>query len=116
LLILSAPRQAHTHFTPIGQILPPFARLNDSLLTIPALSNARASRHPRPRYGFTTHYQTYRLCPRRYHFFCDLRFVPSRTRNAFLGQLVHQTIERLHYVALEKKLDLFDETQLPDLS
>jgi DNA helicase-2/ATP-dependent DNA helicase PcrA len=112
LLILSASRQAHTHFLPIWQTVPQLAYLNDSLLAMPALSTLRASRHLRPRYGFTTHYQTYRICPRRYHFFSVQRFVPSRTRNAFLGQLVHQTIERLHYVALEKRLDLFDEAQL----
>jgi ATP-dependent DNA helicase UvrD/PcrA len=115
LLILSASRQAHTQFTGIWKNLPQFAYLNDSLLTMPTLSRARANYRPRPHYGFTTHYQTYQLCPRRYHFFYDQRFVPSRTRNAFRGQLVHQTIERLHYVALEKRLDLFDETQLQEI-
>lgn len=115
LLILSAPRQAHPQFTGIWQTLPQFAYLNDSLLTMPTLSKARVNHHPRPHYGFTTHYQTYQLCPRRYHFFYGQRFVPSRTKNAFWGQLVHQTIERLHYVALEKRLDLFDETQLQNI-
>jgi DNA helicase-2/ATP-dependent DNA helicase PcrA len=112
LLILSAPRQAHTHLLPIWQAVPQFTYLHDSLLAMPALSTARTTSHPRPRYGFTSHYQTYRLCPRRYHFFVVQRFVPSRTRNAFPGQLVHQAIERLHYVVLEKRGEQFDEAQL----
>ncbi len=112
LLVLSASRQAHRQFMPVWQTLPQFAYLNDSLLSMPVLTNDRIIRHPRTRYGFTTHYQTYQLCPRRYYFFHNQRFVPARTRSTLLGQLVHQTIERLHYVALEKRLDTFDEAQL----
>jgi len=115
LLIVSALGQAHSQFQPLWRTLPPLTSLRDSLPTLPILSTGRACSHPRPRYGFTSHYQTYRLCPRRYLFFSAWRFVPSRTRHAFFGQLVHQTIERLHYVALEKRLEQFDEARLRDM-
>lgn len=115
LLVLSTQREPHANFAPIWNDTPAFAYLNDSLLAMPVLNEEKKARPPRPRYGFTTHFQTYRTCPRQYRYFYDQRFVPSRTRNVFLGQLVHQSIERLHYVALEKETDTLDEAQVQTL-
>jgi DNA helicase II / ATP-dependent DNA helicase PcrA len=112
LLVLTAQRQPHANFAQIWNERPSFAYLNERFLTVPPFSNTRENRPPRPRYGFTTHFQTYRICPRRYHFFYGQRFVPSRTRDALFGQLVHQTIERLHRIALDRELDALDEPQL----
>lgn len=112
LLILSTPGRAYSQFQSLWSKVPQLASLSASLPDLPALSTGRASCHPRPRYGFTSHYQTYRLCPRRYLFFSARRFVPSHTGQAFFGQLVHQAIERLHYIALEQRLEQFDEADL----
>lgn len=112
LLVLSAQRQPHANFAPIWNDTPTFSYLNEHLLAMPMPDNAQTNSPPRPRYGFTTHFQAYQICPRQYHFFYGQRFVPSRARNAFFGQLVHQCIERLHYIALEKELDTLDEAQV----
>ncbi len=67
---------------------------------------------PKPRYGFTTHIQTYMTCPRRYQFFHEHRFAPSHSVEAFFGQLVHQTIEQIHRRTLDSQLDALDEQQV----
>jgi DNA helicase II / ATP-dependent DNA helicase PcrA len=112
LLVLSAQKEPHKDFAPIWNTTPSFSYLYEDFTTMPSLRNTREDRPPKPRYGFTTHIQTYQTCPRRYQFFHSQRFVPSRTRETFFGQLVHQTIERLHRIALEGELDSLDEQQL----
>src|SRR5947209_17426280 len=51
-------------------------------------------------------------CPRRYQCFHEHRFAPSRSVEAFFGQLVHQTIEQIHRRVLDSQLDALDERQV----
>jgi len=115
LLVLTAKRQPDRSFTALWQNTPALEYLNESLLDLPALGKSNTDITPKPRYGFTTHIQTYQTCPRRYQFFHEQRFAPSRRSDAFFGQLVHQTIELVHRFVLDGELDLLDEQRLQAL-
>jgi DNA helicase II / ATP-dependent DNA helicase PcrA len=117
LLALSAKpvRGPHTIFSVLWHKTPSWNDLNKSLSHIPEANVARAYTQPKPRYGVTTHIQTYQTCPRRYQFFHEQRFAPSRRVDAFFGQLVHQTIELVHRLVLDGELELLNEQRLQTL-
>jgi len=63
-------------------------------------------------YSFTKHIQMYETCPRQYQYFCEYNFVPSHQKDAFLGLLVHQTLEELHRIALAGQIGTLNEAEL----
>src|SRR6185312_8456568 len=97
LLVLSAVRQPDKDFVGLWQAVPVWKDIRDRPA---ALSRAYPPKEesvpPKARYGFTTHIQTYRTCPRRYQYFYEHQFSPSRAADVSFGQLVHHTIELLH--------------------
>ncbi len=109
LLVLSAIRQPHADFHNVWQSTSLWKDQRDKPNVLPQCVNPKEYVLPKPRYGFTTHVQTYQTCPRRYHYFYEHRFSPSRRVDAFFGQLVHQTIEQLHRQALDGVFDLSGE-------
>ena len=66
-------------------------------------------------YSFTGDLKIYETCPRQYQFFRDYDFTPSRSAVIFFGLLVHQTIEEIHRIALDGKLDTLDEPRIREL-
>ncbi len=54
-------------------------------------------------YSYTADYLSYCQCPRQYMLFKKYGFVPSRSQTMFFGNLVHQTIEDLHYFLIENR-------------
>ncbi len=54
-------------------------------------------------YSYTGDYLSYLKCPRNYMFFKKYGFVPSRSQTMFFGNLVHKTIEDLHYFLINQK-------------
>ncbi len=54
-------------------------------------------------YSYTGDYLSYLQCPRNYMLFRKYGFVPSRSQTMFFGNLVHQTIEDLHYFLMQQK-------------
>jgi ATP-dependent DNA helicase UvrD/PcrA len=66
----------------------------------------------KPRYSFTSHIRMYETCPRQYQFFRANKFIPSRSADTFLGLLVHQTIEKIHRIALDGQILMLTEERL----
>jgi DNA helicase-2/ATP-dependent DNA helicase PcrA len=66
-------------------------------------------------YSFTGDLKIYETCPRQYQFFREYDFTPSRSAVIFFGLLVHQTIEEIHRIALDGKLDTIDEPHIREL-
>src|SRR5207253_4502048 len=66
-------------------------------------------------YSFTGDLKIYETCPRQYQFFREYDFMPSRSAVIFFGLLVHQTIEEIHRIALDGRLDALDEPHIRDL-
>jgi len=55
-------------------------------------------------FSFTSDLKVYETCPRQYQFFRDYDFTPSRSAEIFFGALVHQTIEDIHRLVLDKRV------------
>jgi DNA helicase-2/ATP-dependent DNA helicase PcrA len=66
-------------------------------------------------YSFTGDLRIYETCPRQYQFFREYDFTPSRSAVIFFGLLVHQTIEEVHRLVLDGKLDTLDQTRIREL-
>jgi DNA helicase-2/ATP-dependent DNA helicase PcrA len=58
---------------------------------------------PYKQYSLTNHIQFYHMCPRQYQFFRHFNFVPGSSREYLSGQLVHQTLEHIHRIAVDEK-------------
>ncbi len=112
LLVLSAVGQPHRDFLPIWQKSPLWQERCDRPKTFPEYETLGDRDLPKPRYGVTTHIQTYQTCPRRYHYVYEQRFAPSHHVDGLFGQLVHQTIEHLHRQALAGPSHLLDEERV----
>ena len=102
------------HFTPIWRGLPQWPYVEKELLAA-----QRFELHQRmpvkKSYSFTGDLKIYETCPRQYQFFREYDFTPSRSAVIFFGLLVHQTIEEIHRIALDGKLDTIDEPRITEL-
>jgi DNA helicase-2/ATP-dependent DNA helicase PcrA len=108
VLVLTAHEAPKDHFAPIWQGLPQWPYVQQDLLA--AQHFALRDRMPVKRsYSFTGDLKIYETCPRQYQFFREYDFTPSRSAVIFFGLLVHQTIEEIHRIAIDGKLDTLDE-------
>lgn len=114
LLVLTAHEQPKDHFAPIWQGLPQWPYVQKDLLAA-----QRFELHERmpvkKTYSFTGDLKIYETCPRQYQFFREYDFTPSRSAVIFFGLLVHQTIEEIHRIALDGKLDTLDEPRVREI-
>lgn len=53
-------------------------------------------------YSFTADFNRYQQCPRQYMIFRKYNFTPSRSEVMFYGSLVHQTVEDLHQLLINR--------------
>lgn len=114
LLVLTAHKQPKEHFAPIWQGLPQWPHVQKELLA--AQRFELHERLPAKRtYSFTGDLKIYETCPRQYQFFREYDFTPSRSAVIFFGLLVHQSIEEVHRVALDRKLHTLDETRIREM-
>jgi DNA helicase-2/ATP-dependent DNA helicase PcrA len=115
VLVCSSSKKADQDFDFVGKCAAtwPFANLN--LVRIPAYAPKEEAEPPNPRYGFTSHIQTYTICPRRYQFLYDFQFRPSLSHKLPFGLLVHQTIERIHRFARDGMFSEFAEDRMREL-
>jgi len=114
LLVLSAHESPKDHFTSIWQGLPQWPYVQKDLLAAQRFDLHQ--RMPVKRsYSFTGDLRIYETCPRQYQFFREYDFTPSRSSVIFFGLLVHQTIEEIHRIALDGRLDTLDEQQVEAL-
>lgn len=114
VLVLTAAEPPKEHFAPIWQGLPQWPYVQKDLLG--AQRFALQDRMPvKKTYSFTGDLKIYETCPRQYQFFRAYDFTPSRSAVIFFGLLVHQTIEEIHRIALDGKLDTLGETRIREL-
>jgi DNA helicase-2/ATP-dependent DNA helicase PcrA len=114
VLVLTAHETPKDHFAPIWQGLPQWPYVQKDLLV--AQRFALRERMPVKRaYSFTGDLKIYETCPRQYQFFREYDFTPSRSAVIFFGLLVHQTIEEIHRIVLDGKLDTLDEAPIREL-
>ncbi len=114
LLVLSASEMPKDHFIPIWQGLPQWPYVQKGLLKTQHFE--LRDRMPVKRtYSFTGDLRIYETCPRQYQFFREYGFTPSRSAVIFFGLLVHETIEEIHRIALDGKLESLDEARIREL-
>ena len=108
LLVLTAYEQPRDHFAAICQGLPQWPYVQQNLLAAQRFTAHR--RMPvKKTYSFTGDLKIYETCPRQYRFFRAYGFTPSRSAVIFFGLLVHQSIEEIHRIALDGRLDTVEE-------
>ena len=114
VLVLTAHERPKEHFAPIWQGLPQWPYVKKDLLG--AQSFKQHKRMPiKKTYSFTGDLKIYETCPRQYQFFREYDFTPSRSAVIFFGLLVHQSIEEIHRIALDGRLNALDEARIRDL-
>ena len=111
LLVLTAYEQPRDHFAAICQGLPQWPYVQQNLLAAQRFTAHR--RMPvKKTYSFTGDLKIYETCPRQYRFFRAYGFTPSRSAVIFFGLLVHQSIEEIHRIALDGRLDTVEESHV----
>ena len=114
LLVLTAHASPKDHFASIWQGLPQWPYVQQELLA--AQHFELHERMPvKKTYSFTGDLKIYETCPRQYQFFREYDFTPSRSAVIFFGLLVHHTIEEIHRIALDGRLDTLDEPRIRQL-
>ncbi|MBL0058526.1 MAG: ATP-dependent helicase [Elusimicrobia bacterium] len=114
VLVLTAHAPPKSHFAPIWQGLPQWPYVEKEILA--AQRFALRERMPvKKSYSFTGDLKIYETCPRQYQFFREYDFTPSRSAVIFFGLLVHQTIEEIHRISLDGKLETLDESRIREL-
>ncbi len=114
LLVLSAHKSPRPHFSAIWEGLPQWPYVEKELLA--AQQFASRERIPiKKTYNFTGDIKIYETCPRQYQFFKDYDFTPSRSAVMFFGLLVHHTIEEIHHIALDGRLDTLYESGIKEI-
>jgi DNA helicase-2/ATP-dependent DNA helicase PcrA len=114
LLVLTAHETPKNHFAPIWQGLPQWPYVQKDLLAAQRFE-VRERMPVKKTYSFTGDLKIYETCPRQYQFFREYDFTPSRSAVIFFGLLVHQTIEEIHRIALDGKLDTLDAPRIREL-
>jgi DNA helicase-2/ATP-dependent DNA helicase PcrA len=114
LLVLTSHASPKDHFANIWQGLPQWPYVQQDLLAAQsfALKNRMV---PKRAFSFTSDLKLYETCPRQYQFFREYDFTPSRSAVIFFGLLVHQTIEEIHRIVLDKQLHTLNETRIREL-
>ena len=114
LLVLTAHETPKDYFAPIWQGLPQWPYVQQELLAAQRF-NLRERMPVKRAYSFSGDLKVYETCPRQYQFFREYDFTPSRSAVIFFGLLVHQTIEEIHRIALDDKLDTLEEGRIRDV-
>jgi DNA helicase-2/ATP-dependent DNA helicase PcrA len=114
LLVLASDQQPKAWFAPIWDGLPQWPYVKREVLE--AQRFHLSDRMPiKKSYSFTGDVKVYETCPRQYEFFRGYDFTPSRSAVIFFGLLVHQTIEEIHRLVLDGKLEQLDQDRIREL-
>lgn len=114
VLVLTAHKTPKNYFSSIWQGLPQWPYVEKELLAVQSFV-LRERMPVKKSYSFTGDLKIYETCPRQYQFFREYDFTPSRSAVIFFGLLVHQSIEDIHRIALDGKLDTLDEPRIRDI-
>lgn len=114
VLVLTAHEPPKNHFASIWEGLNQWPYVQQKLLAAQHF-DIRERVPVKKTYSFTGDLKVYETCPRQYQFFRDYDFAPSRSAVIFFGLLVHQTIEEIHRIALDDRLDTLNSEILREL-
>ena len=114
VLVLTTHETPKDHFAPIWQGLPQWPYVQKAPLAAQRFQ-VRERMPIKKTYSFTGDLKIYETCPRQYQFFREHDFTPSRSGVIFFGLLVHQTIEEIHRIVLDGKLDSLDTRRIREL-
>lgn len=114
VLVLTAHETPKDHFLPIWQGLPQWPYVEKDLLAGQRFS-LREHMSAKKTYSFTGDLKIYETCPRQYQFFREYDFSPSRSAVIFFGLLVHQSIEEIHRIVLDGRIETLSESRLEEL-
>jgi DNA helicase-2/ATP-dependent DNA helicase PcrA len=106
VLIMTAYKKPEQQFSALWEDRPVWPNMREDVCLMPQNQKPKEYIPPKRRFSFVGHFQTYKTCPRRFQFFREYNFKPSHSVEAFFGQLVHQTIERVHRHILDRTGDL----------
>ena len=114
VLVVTAHKRPKDHFRPIWEGLPQWPYVRKELLAAQRF-RLRERMPIKKTYSFTGDLKVYETCPRQYEFFRHYDFTPSRSAVIFFGLLVHQTIEEIHRLVLDGKLEQIDDARVQEL-
>ena len=106
VLVLTAYKKPVQQFSDLWEDRPVWPSMRGDVCLMPQNQKPKEYKPPKRRFSFVGHFQTYKTCPRRFQFFREYNFKPSHSVETFFGQLVHQTIERVHRHILDRSEDL----------
>jgi DNA helicase-2/ATP-dependent DNA helicase PcrA len=112
LLVLSAPKEPHPQFRALCQSVPALEYNYSAVMDMPAAEPHQRHTPPKRRFSLTGHITRYETCPRQFEFLREYGFQPAHAANTFYGQLIHQTLEAIHRIALERSLETLDDKKL----
>jgi len=114
VLVLTSTQTPKAHFDPIwqGQLQWPYVQKD--LLAAQGFE-MRTRLTTKKSFSFTGDLKVYETCPRQYQMFRHFDFTPSRSAVIFFGLLVHQTIEDIHRLVLDGRIDEVDQQRIEDL-
>ncbi|GHO87337.1 ATP-dependent DNA helicase [Dictyobacter formicarum] len=116
VLILSAPQKPHSQFSLLWyntQALEYHYR--ELMMSMPPAEAVQPHEPPKRRLSLTSHIALYDTCPRQFEYLREHNFSPAHTKNTFYGQLIHQTLEGIHRLALEQPLSSVHENLILEL-
>jgi DNA helicase II / ATP-dependent DNA helicase PcrA len=114
LLVLTCHSCPKDHFTEIWDGLPQWPYIQKDLIAAQSFT-LKNRMSPKRSFSFTGDLKLYETCPRQYQFFREYDFTPSRSAVIFFGLLVHQTIEEIHRIALDKQLHTINQERIREL-
>ena len=113
LLVLTAHADPKPYFKPIWEGLDQWPYVKKKTLKAQSFSS-KLPFIPRKTYGLTSHINVYETCPRQYLFYKEYKFQPLRAGQILFGTLVHETIEDIHHMVLDGKVNEINDSKIKE--
>jgi len=113
LLVLTAHAEPKPYFNPIWEGLDQWPYVKKKTLKAQSFSS-KLPFIPRKTYGLTSHINVYETCPRQYLFYKEYKFQPLRAGQILFGTLVHETIEDIHQMVLDGKINEINDNKIKE--
>ncbi len=108
ILFFMAQRKSSPYLASLWTDLPSWQKH----CSISPVQNEKQNAKPKSRFSFTSHILTYEICPRRFQYLREHRFISTHSTITTYGKLVHQALEYIHKAALANQLSLLDTQSL----
>lgn len=112
LLVLSTSKEPYTQFRGLCESVSALEYHYNAVIHMPAAKTLQRHKPIKRRFNLTGHIRSYETCPRQFEFLREYGFQPAHAANTFYGQLIHQTLEAVHRIALERSLGGLNDEKL----